>query len=76
MRSAVDYAYLVQRGKERSSSKDAFKEFDKQMVELCNGNTWLPWRISQECEVDYDSPLLDIIELYPFIAGSLEGEEA
>ena len=79
MRSAVDYAYLVQRGKERSSSKAMFKLFDKEMIDLCNDNNWLPWRVLGEeslSEWDYDTPLLDIIELYPFIAGSQEGDEA
>jgi len=83
MRSAVDYAYLVQRGKERSNSKEAFERFDEEMIKLCNKNTWLPWRVlgeesesksksksKSQSEWDYDTPLLDIIELYPFIGSS------
>lgn len=85
LRSMIDYAYLVERGKKRSGSREAFTEFDDKMRELCTRpggqkkvnekQVWMPWRTVEaqatdkksSDKIDYDTPLLDIIEIYPFV---------
>lgn len=78
LRSMIDYTYLVERGKKRSGSQKAFANFDEKMKELCTRpagqkkvenkvDVWMPWRAVEGEATDYDTPLLDIIEIYPFV---------
>ncbi len=83
LQSAVDYRYFVERGKRRarSGAEDPYEAFDRALQQLCGGAGWLPWRLTHEGErADehrYDTPLLDLIELYPFVeAGQATGGEA
>lgn len=67
LRSAVDFAYLVDRGKRRNPRP--FNTFEQHMATLCGGRDLLPWRRKKDeaGTITYDTPLEDIIELYPFI---------
>lgn len=77
LQSAVDYRYFVERGKGRGRN-NPYAAFDRALEQLCGGAAWLPWRLRPERGDThrYDTPLLDLIELYPFVAaGRAEGEE-
>lgn len=75
LQSAVDYRYFVERGKRRSrdGAVDPYVAFDQALQQLCAGGAWLPWRrreANAQAEAHrFDTPLFDLIELYPFIAG-------
>lgn len=75
LQSVIDYHYYVGRGQRRSSDRDAYTQFAVQFARLCGEHAWLPWRINKQDEQPhrppstvYDTPLLDLIELYPFVS--------
>jgi CRISPR RNA silencing complex Cmr2 subunit-like protein len=69
LRSMVDYRYYVERGKQRRGAQAAYAAFDAQMAALCEAADWLPWR---RAATDYDTPILDLIEIAPFVAAEEE----
>lgn len=72
LRAAIDYRYFVERGKRRQGTSTAYARFDQAMRSLCGGDTWLPWRFNQQMQV-YDTPLLDLIDLLPFVEEAQRG---
>ncbi|HEX6290112.1 MAG TPA: hypothetical protein VFZ66_13020 [Herpetosiphonaceae bacterium] len=70
LRSAVDYRYFVERGKQRDRS-GGYAQLDQQVQTLCEGQIWIPWRLrppGRDPQTHhYDTPLLDLIELLPFV---------
>ncbi|GIV96503.1 MAG: hypothetical protein KatS3mg057_1160 [Herpetosiphonaceae bacterium] len=63
LQSMIDYRYFVGRG-----TSQAYEAFEREMERLCDDERWLPWRSRQEQKgVIYDTPLLDLIEIYPFV---------
>jgi CRISPR-associated protein Cmr2 len=82
LRAAVDYRYFVERGKQRNrNDHDRYKIFDEQIQALCvdqsGGRSWMPCRRENPSAGDttihhYDTPLLDLIELFPFVAAAEE----
>jgi CRISPR-associated protein Cmr2 len=77
LQSVIDYHYYVGRGQRRTRSgeSDAYTQFATRMAALCGERAWLPWRITvQAAQADrpartrYDTPLLDLIELAPFVS--------
>ncbi|MBA3947485.1 MAG: hypothetical protein H0X37_23365 [Herpetosiphonaceae bacterium] len=83
LQSMIDYRYFIERGKGRRASKhdQAYVSFEQRLKQLC-GDEWLPWREhkpqstvggKQEGTSSYDTPLLDLIELYPFVAAEEGG---
>jgi CRISPR-associated protein Cmr2 len=81
LRSAVDYRYFVERGKQRERHQSgSYTTFDRHIQLLCAGQPWIPCRrISGEYTTvhQYDTPLLDLIEIFPFVAmGEEQGDPA
>jgi CRISPR-associated protein Cmr2 len=73
LQSVIDYHYYVGRGQRRGGST-AYTHLAEQFTALCGEHAWLPWRITTETaqadrprQTRYDTPLLDLIEIYPFV---------
>ena len=65
----VDYRYFVERGKQRRDGGAAYRALDEQLARLCAGDGWLPWRgLPPDKPASYDTPLLDLIEIAPFLS--------
>jgi CRISPR-associated protein Cmr2 len=76
IRALVDYQYFVTRGRQRRDSGAAYAAFDERVRALCGDGELAPWRHrganAQGTPGDdrYDTPLLDLIEIAPFVASS------
>lgn len=78
LRAAVDYRYFVERGKQRErTERGSYTTFDEQIQQLCDHQPWIPCRREPNAGKNssvhqYDTPLLDLIEIFPFVAGREE----
>lgn len=69
LRAIVDYRYFVERGKQRREGGAVYRTLDTQLAQLCAGDGWLPWRgLPTDKPASYDTPLLDLIEIAPFLS--------
>jgi CRISPR-associated protein Cmr2 len=75
--SVIDYHYSVGRGQRRANDTTAYTRFAAQVAALCGDRdrAWPPWRITEHpaqgaypAQTIYETPLLDLIELAPFVA--------
>lgn len=69
LQSGIDYRYFVERGKRRGEAiDDPYQIFDTQLQRLCSGTAWMPWRaVQRNGTTVYDTPLLDLVEILPFL---------
>lgn len=78
LRAAVDYRYFVERGKQRERmERGSYTTFDEQIQQLCDCQSWIPCRREPNPDKSssihqYDTPILDLIEIFPFVAGREE----
>lgn len=71
LQSVIDYGYFVARGKRRGAGASPYHLFDELVAELCGQNGWAPWGRAAGDDVRFATPLLDIIELYPFVPAEM-----
>jgi CRISPR-associated protein Cmr2 len=71
LRASVDYRYFVGRGRDRAG----YAEFERMVGALCGPEDSAPWRkVKGAPRPEYDTPLLDLVEILPFV-GAAEREE-
>jgi CRISPR-associated protein Cmr2 len=83
LQSVIDYHYYVGRGQRRSkAAAEVYTQFAVQVARLCGERAWLPWRIREQngteerTHIIYDTPLLDLIEITPFVPKDTSEEPA
>jgi CRISPR-associated protein Cmr2 len=71
LRAMVDYHYFVGRGRARERDGGSYARFERAIGALCGQEDTAPWR-ADEAAGDprsraYDTPLLDLVEILPFV---------
>jgi hypothetical protein len=76
LRSSIDYRYFVGRGRGRAGAGKSYETVERAVGALCESEDSAPWRKTGEApnRLEYDTPLLDLVEILPFI-GPTEREE-
>jgi CRISPR-associated protein Cmr2 len=77
LRASIDYHYFVERGRGRANERaNPYVVFEQAIGALCGSEDAAPWRTLPERHnrLEFDTPLLDLIEILPFI-GPAEREE-
>jgi CRISPR-associated protein Cmr2 len=76
LRSSIDYHYFVGRGRQRSRDHAAnpYTTFEQAIGQLCESGDSAPWRKTkdEQTRLEFDTPLLDLVELLPFVGPAAE----
>jgi CRISPR-associated protein Cmr2 len=74
LRSSIDYHYFVGRGRARDRAANAYATFEQAIERLCESSDSAPWRKTKEepHRLEFDTPLLDLVELLPFVGPAAE----
>jgi CRISPR-associated protein Cmr2 len=79
LRSSIDYHYFVGRGRQRSRERtdNPYATFEQAIDGLCESSDSAPWRKTREEQhrLEFDTPLLDLVELLPFVGSAEERHE-
>ncbi len=69
LRTSIDYRYFVGRGRGRSEGGNPYVVFEQRIGELCGSEDAAPWHKTAETQswIEYTTPLLDLVELLPFV---------
>lgn len=79
LRASIDYHYFVERGRGRAGERsNPYTVFDQAIGALCESEDAAPWRALPERRgrLEFDTPLLDLIEILPFIGPAKREERA
>jgi CRISPR-associated protein Cmr2 len=78
LRASIDYSYFVERGRGRGGPGNAYADFDSAIGALCKSEESAPWRTlpGRPDRQEYDTPLLDLVEILPFIGPAKREERA